>query len=122
MFTKFLRRHSPPAEKQLPRIAEMIPILCRFWLEDGVWNGSAVDLPVSVYGKTIEQAQKHLVEALIAHLEALQQVGQIAPEIKRLQHLAQSYRLDVEQMSDCELFWKTTAKISDHKVAAALCP
>lgn len=38
---------------------------CRFWYEDGVWNGSVSGLPVAVYGKTLEDAIRHMRNALI---------------------------------------------------------
>lgn len=90
-------------------------------MEDGIWNGSAVDLPVAVHGKTIEHAKRHLLDAVVGHLEALQEVGLLEQEIKRLQHLAQDCRLSIDGMPE-GLLWKTTAKVSDHRVAAAMCP
>jgi len=96
-------------------------VLCKFWPEDGVWNGSAVDLAVAAYGKSIEQAQKNLAEAIICHFEALQEVGQLAHEAKRLQNLARDCRLSVGEMSEHRLFGRAIAKVSDHKVAVAMC-
>jgi predicted RNase H-like HicB family nuclease len=119
VLSKSFGRNNPPHKDEK---AITISVLCRFWAEDGVWNGSAVDLPVSIYGKTIEQAQKHLLDAIICHLEALQEVGQLDAEIKRLQPLAEDCRVSVAQMSDDELLWKTTAKVFDHRIAAVACP
>jgi predicted RNase H-like HicB family nuclease len=116
---RFFKR--TPAEHSHPPVTATINILCRFWLEDGVWNGSAVDLPVSVFGETIEQSQQHLIDAVVCHLEALQEVGRLEQEMQRLQHLAQDCRLSVDQMGEHELLWRTTATVSDHRVAAA-CP
>jgi predicted RNase H-like HicB family nuclease len=52
-----------------------LPALCRFWREDGVWNASAVDLPIAVFGDTIEEAQSNMSDALTAHLNALNRLG-----------------------------------------------
>jgi hypothetical protein len=117
---RLFKRSSAPA--QHPPVVLTIPVLCRFWSEDGVWNGSAVDLPVSVYGNDIMQAQRHMVDAIICHLEALQEVGKLDAEVERLQARAAWGSFGVDQMSECELFWKTTATVSNHKVAAAMCP
>lgn len=119
MLNRIFRRHSS-TRPQEHHISEIIPVLCKFWQEDGVWNGSGVDIPVAAFGDTIEEAKKNLLDAIICHLEALQEVNQLQQEIKRLQLLAQDCRLSVEQMSDDKLYGKATAKISDHKLAVAM--
>jgi predicted RNase H-like HicB family nuclease len=48
-----------------------LPILVRLWEEDGVWNVSAFDLPVAVYGNTFDEARTNFEEALDAHFELL---------------------------------------------------
>jgi predicted RNase H-like HicB family nuclease len=57
--------------KTSPEIVVEIPVLCRVWEEQGVFNGIAEDLPVAVFGKTHEEAQSNLRDAIISHLEAL---------------------------------------------------
>jgi predicted RNase H-like HicB family nuclease len=57
------------------KLDTQISVLCKFWFEDGVWNGSAHDLPVAVFGQTIDEAKKNLGEALVSHFDALQQIG-----------------------------------------------
>lgn len=93
-------------EKRLS-VSQEIPVLCKFWQEDGVWNGSAQDLPVAVFGETIEEAKKNLGEALICHFHALHEIGKIEKVTSDLCRLA-SERLSFDEMSNNELFWKTT--------------
>ncbi len=121
MAAKLFKRFHSPAESREHHTSEIIPVLCKFWAEDGVWNASAVDLAVAAYGKTIKQAQKNLADAIICHLQALQEVGELAREAQRLQNLARDCRLSIEEMSDAQLFGRATAKVSDHKVAVAMC-
>jgi len=47
-----------------------LPVLCRFWNEDGVWNGSAEDVAVAVFGQTLEEAINNLRAAVQNHFEA----------------------------------------------------
>lgn len=61
-----------------------IPVLCKFWREDDVWNGVAEDIPVAVFGSTFEQAQKHMQDAILGHLEALQKLDRLTTTIKSL--------------------------------------
>jgi predicted RNase H-like HicB family nuclease len=69
-------------KKELEKPYLAIPILCRFWEEDGVWNAAAHDLPVAVFGKTLQQAKKHLNDALMAHFEALHELGKAQATIE----------------------------------------
>ncbi len=52
-----------------------ISILCRFWSEDGVWNGLAKDLPVAAFGQTFEEARRNLSDALLSHLQSASELG-----------------------------------------------
>ena len=65
-----------------------VPVLCKFWQEDGVWNGSAHDLPIAVFGYSLEEAQSNLCTAIISHLKALEKLGRIDPVIEHLLRLA----------------------------------
>ncbi len=62
---------------QVKERQEVIPVLCRFWREDDVWNGSCVDLPVAAFGDTFEEAQDHLGEAVELHMRALARLGRL---------------------------------------------
>ena len=48
-----------------PSVSQEMPVLCKFWQEDGVWNGSAQDLPVAVFGETIELLRIFSMEAAL---------------------------------------------------------
>jgi predicted RNase H-like HicB family nuclease len=61
-----------------------ISILCRFWSEDGVWNGVAEDLPVAAFGQTFEEARRNLSDALLSHLQSAFELGQLAETIRQL--------------------------------------
>ena len=65
-----------------------VPVLCRFWQEDGVWNGSAHDLPIAVCGDSLKEAQSNLDDAIISHLNSLERLGRIDPVINELMRLA----------------------------------
>ena len=58
-------------KKESAEVVVQVPVLCRIWEEQGVFNGIAEDLPVAVFGKTHEEAQSYLRDAIISHLEAL---------------------------------------------------
>lgn len=55
---------------------DLISILCKMWYEDGVWNAEAVDLPIAVFGETIEDVKNHLYDAIFAHLETAAALGE----------------------------------------------
>ena len=68
-----------------------LPILCKLWSEDGVWNAIAADLPVAVFGATFEEAKENLEEALNDHIKALRKTGHIQDTIELLTHKAHEY-------------------------------
>lgn len=65
-----------------------VPILARFWQEDGVWNASAFDLAVVVFGNTFEEAQQNFEKALDSHFDLLVEMGRAKATIDRLRQLA----------------------------------
>lgn len=69
-----------------------IPVLCRFWKEGNVWNGTAEDLAVAVFGKTFEEATANLREALQSHLDSAFETGLIAPMLAQLEERAKHLR------------------------------
>lgn len=75
-----------------------ITIACRLNEEDGVWNGTAIDLPVAVFGSTFEEAKKNLGEAILCHLEALAETGKIDAVIAHLQRQKQEWRLSLNDI------------------------
>ena len=62
----------------------MIPVFCKIWEEDGVFNAVAEDLPIAVFGKTHEEAQKNLGDAILTHLEALMELRKLDEAIEHL--------------------------------------
>lgn len=108
---RLFEQSGSPAKRSLSS-QEEVPVLCRLWRGGGEWNASAIDIPVAVSGDRIEDVQQHLLEAIVSRLMAFRQTGGLEPEIKRLQQIAHKCRIGVEEMSDCELLWRGTAKIS----------
>jgi hypothetical protein len=112
-----------PAETMIENHSDIdvvveIPVLCRFWAEDGVWNGEAVDLPVAIFGETFELAQKHLFNAVISHLEALEEIGKLKETAERLRTCANQHCLSISDMRSNEPFVRFNAGIQDHRVFA----
>ena len=95
-----------------------IPVLCRFWTEDQVWNGEAVDLPVAVFGETFESAQDNLFHAVISHLEALEEIGKLEETARRLRSSAKQRRLTLDEMGSNQPFVRFNAGVQDHRVFA----
>jgi predicted RNase H-like HicB family nuclease len=63
-------------------------VLVKFWPEDGVWNASAMDIPVAVFGETFEEAQHNFEDALTAHFETLADAGQLKSALVSLRKIA----------------------------------
>ncbi|MBZ5629688.1 MAG: type II toxin-antitoxin system HicB family antitoxin [Acidobacteriia bacterium] len=105
-------------EKEEVRATVQIPILCRFSREEDVWNGSAEDLPVAVFGKTFEEAQRNLSDAIIAHLESVQEVGDLKATIERLRSSAKDRRFSVEEMTFDQPLVRFNAALQDHRITA----
>jgi hypothetical protein len=83
-----------------------------------VWNGSAHDLPVAVFGKTIDEARKNLSEALAAHFRALQEIGKAEEVTRNLCRLAEE-RLSFDEMPSNELFWKAIISTGETREVVA---
>jgi predicted RNase H-like HicB family nuclease len=75
MVVAFLRK------KKSSEIVVEVPVLCRIWEEQGVFNGIAEDLPVAVFGKTLEEAQSNLRDAVISHFDALRELHKLQAEV-----------------------------------------
>lgn len=105
-------------EKDEVRQSVQIPILCRFSKEDEGWNGVAEDLPVAVHGDTFEEAQRNLTDALIAHLESVQEVGNIQATIEHLRACAKERRFSIEEMAYDQPLVRVNAALQDHRITA----
>lgn len=68
-----------------------LPVLGKFWFEDGVWNGVAEDMAVAVFGKTLEDAMANLKEAVESHLEVISEAGELPTLISHLQERNREY-------------------------------
>ncbi|MGC2246993.1 MAG: type II toxin-antitoxin system HicB family antitoxin [Terriglobales bacterium] len=93
-----------------------IPILCRFSKEDDVWNGSAEDLAVAVFGSSFEEAQRNLSDAIIAHLESLQEVGDLQPTIEHLRSCSKDRRFSLEEMTFDQPLVRFNAALQDQRI------
>ena len=105
-------------EKEAVRNTIEIPILCRFSKEDDIWNGIADDLPVAVSGATFEEAQRNLSDALIAHLESVQEVGDLQAVINHLRLCAKDRRFSLEEMTFDQPLVRFNAALQDHRITA----
>lgn len=54
-----------------------IKVICRYWQEDGVWNGSVKRLPIAVFGQTLEETKANLRAAFRSHMAAMQSIPQV---------------------------------------------
>ncbi len=93
-----------------------IPVLARLWREDDVWNGEAVDLPVAIFGDTFEDAVSHLQDAVMSHLEALQEIGKLEETAHILRACARNHRVSLDEMGSNQPFVKFNAGLQDHKL------
>jgi len=74
-----------------------VPILCKFWREDDVWNGVAEHLAVAAFGETFEQAEKNLQDAVRAHIVCWIEAGKAAEIFALLREQARE-QLTVEEI------------------------
>jgi len=95
----------------------MLPVLCRFWQEDGVWNASAAHLAVAVFGHSFEEAQKNLQSAIVSHIECWVEAGK-ADELVALLRAQSHEQLDVEEISPDSPLVKLQVGMHDDRVVA----
>ena len=93
-------------------------MLCKAWQEDGVWNATAEDLPVAVFGHTFEQARHNLHEAILSHLEAAQESGMLERVARQLRQRALEHSFTMAEMPSDHVMMKMRAAVQDHKVVA----
>lgn len=92
-----------------------IPVLCKLWQEDGVWNGEAAHLAVAVFGESFEDTRHNLRIAIISHLQTLQDVGRLEETIPVLQACAKQ-RFVLDEIPNNEAVCRLTAGVEDHRV------
>ncbi len=99
-------------------IAVEIPVLCRIWEEQGVFNGIAEDLPVAVFGKTHEEAQSNLRDAVLSHLEALMELHKLEPVVEHLRSQARDIHFSPREIPRDQSFFRFSAAIHDSHILA----
>jgi predicted RNase H-like HicB family nuclease len=98
-----------------------LPVLCRFWNENGVWNGSAEDVAVAVFGQTLEEAIDNLRAAVQNHFEAAIETGLIGPMVTRLTERAKELRFwSFDEISPNSPVLKMLVGISDNQSVAVM--
>lgn len=106
----------PRSYKRTPA-AIKIPVLCKFWQEDHVWNGAAQDLAVAAFGKTFKEARRNLSDAIICHLQALQELKQLKPTIEYLQQRARDFNVSAEEIPSNRPLLRMDAIWHDNQLA-----
>lgn len=94
-----------------------VPILCKFWREDDVWNGVAEDLPVAVFGATFEEAKDNMRSAIESHIESVAEGGDVAGLIRRLHEKSREY-LPVDEISPGSPLVKMVVAMKNQEVVA----
>jgi hypothetical protein len=105
-------------EEEEAQVVLEIPVLCRLWMEEGTWNGEAVHLSVAVFGTTFEEAKRNLEDAVISHLQALQEIKKLDETVQMLRLCAKHHRMLLDEMPTNEATIKFTAGLQDHRVVA----
>ncbi len=103
-----MRRNSKPV---------IVPILCEFWHEDGVWNGVARDLPVAIFGKTFELARKHMADGIRGFMQSAIKDGELPDVITRLRK-AERQRLAVDKIPVSRPLLKMSIEVRNRKSVA----
>ncbi len=112
---KFFSQMFGHSEEAVETVTE-IPILLRFWEEDGVWNGEAVNLPVAVFGTTFEESRQNMHDAVISHLQTLNEVGTLMDTISMLKQCARIHKISIEEMGLNQPFIRFNAAFHDQQV------
>ncbi len=108
-----------PGKKGIDDTSVAVPILCRFWFEDGVWNGSCEDLAVAAFGASFEQAMSNVRTAIGSHLESIIEAGEAEDVIARLQERAKEYGfLSLDQLSPASPLVKMVVAIKNRELVA----
>lgn len=94
-----------------------VPILCKFWREDDVWNGVAEDLPVAVFGASFEETKENMRSAIESHIESVAETGDVTGLIRRLQERSREY-LSVDEISPGSPLVKMLVAMKNQEVVA----
>jgi predicted RNase H-like HicB family nuclease len=105
-------------KKNAPETAIVnIPVLCKFWKEDDVWNGAAEHLAVAAFGDTFEEAEKNLYEAVMAHIDCWVEAGKAAEIFSLLRDQARE-RLSVDEICPDAPLVKMQFAMQDDRLVA----
>lgn len=105
-------------KKEPAETGREIPVFCKIWEEQGIFNGIAEDLPIAVFGHTHEEAQKHLSDAIISHLEALKELGKLDETVERLRSRSREICFSPQELPPNEAFFRFSAAIHDSHIFA----
>ena len=108
----------PLRKKKSRDVSIEIPVLCKFWQEDHVWNGVAEDLPVAIFGRTFEEAQDNMRDAVLTHLDALQQLDQLVDTMKLLRKRSRERSLSELDLPLNQTFMRMSATLYDNRLLA----
>ncbi|HEX9764209.1 MAG TPA: hypothetical protein VGA39_02910 [Candidatus Acidoferrales bacterium] len=111
------KKNREPQRAVEPAASTSVPILCKFWREDDVWNGVAEDLPVAAFGATFEDAKENLRCALESHIESVAEAGDVVALIQHLQEKSRDY-LAVDEISPGSPLVKMLVAMKNQEVVA----
>ena len=83
-----------------------------------MWNGIAEDLAIAVFGESFEEARAHMLEAIVCHLESLQEAGELASTVEQLRQRARDRYLSVNEMARNESLVRLSATVQDERISA----
>ncbi len=95
----------------------VVPILCEFWHEDGVWNGVARDLPVAVFGRTFELARRHMNDAIRGFMQSVIKHGELEAVITQLRKAARQ-QLSIEKIPASRPLLKLSVEVRNQNSIA----
>jgi len=94
----FGSKNKSPQQSPLHNVP--VPVLCKFWQEDGVWNATAEHIAVAVFGETFEEARDNMCNALISHFQNAEETGRLSELVTHLKRRADDRMLESEILPD----------------------
>ena len=73
---------------------------------------------MAVFGKTHEEAQSNLRDAILTHLEALRELHQLQPVVERLRNQAREIQFSPRELPRDQSFFRFSAAIHDSQILA----
>lgn len=106
------------SKKGSANVSVEIPVLCKFWQEQDVWNGVTEDLPIVVYGATFEEARQNMSNAIITHLESLQELKCLEKTIEFLRDRSKQWCLSEDDMPLNQPLIRMSATLQNRQILA----